>query len=170
MTREEFLKDIGPWSSHRPLLWRALEATKGNTHPILEMGCGDGSTPYLQQYAKDTGRQLISMDSNQKWADKFGAVHTQSWDSGEWFYKRAYSVVLIDHAPGEQRRVALQLFVEYPIHISNGVLVVHDSEPVGWNASDYRVRPLFGRFKYIVDDEAVKGAPWTTALSNDIPL
>lgn len=171
MTQEEFLRDLDPWSSHRPLLWKALEATKGNPNPILEMGCGNGSTPYLQEYVKSDGRKLVSMDHNKEWADKFGARHTMAWHFSEWFYKQQYSAVLIDHAPGEKRREALGLFADYPIHFSGGVLVIHDSEPKGWNASDYQVRPLFIKFKYILDDKAKEpGQPWTTALSNDIVL
>lgn len=171
MDREEFVKNLDPWSSHRPLLWKALELTRENRKPILEMGCGYGSTPYLQEYARKDGRELISMDSNKEWADKFGAIHTHAWHFAEWFYRSTYSVVLIDHAPGEHRREALGLFARYSIHIANGVIVIHDSEPVGWNASDYQVRPLFKNFNYVLDDEPKeKGQPWTTALSNDIPL
>lgn len=169
MAHEEFVKNLDPWSSHRPLLWRALVATRENRKPILEMGCGDGSTPYLQEFARRDGRELISMDNNREWADKFGARYTENWHYSEWFYKSLYSVVLIDHAPGEKRREALELFASFPIHITDGVIVVHDSEPKGWNASDYQVRPLFSKFKYIVEDEPEeKGAPWTTALSNDV--
>lgn len=169
MSKEAFIKDLDPWSNHRPLLWRALEATKENRKPILEMGCGDGSTPYLQEYARRDGRELISMDNTREWADKFNARFTKEWHFSEWFYRSTYSVVFIDLAPGDKRKEVLGLFVSYPIHVADGVIVIHDSEPKGWNASDYQVRPLFSKFKYIVDDEpAEKGSPWTTALSNDV--
>ena len=166
MTKEQFLKDVGNWSNHRHLLWPALEATKGDTNPVLEMGCGDGSTPYLQQYCK--GRTLRSIDSNKEWADKFGAEYTKAWDFHEWFYKQKYSVVLVDQAPGEHRKQALELFAQFPIHAQ--IIVVHDSEPPGWNASDYRVRPLFKFWQYHIDFESPKPGAWASALSNNIAV
>lgn len=170
MTKESFLQNPDAWSSHRPLLWEALEATKDSPHPVLEMGCGNGSTPYLRQYCQDNDRNLRSIDNNPDWALKFGAeLISNQWDSGLWFYKQQYSVVLIDHAPGEKRHDALQLFSAFPIHFE--IIVIHDSEIPGWNASDYKVRPLFKNFKYMIDDKPKeKGAPWTTALSNTVDV
>lgn len=170
MTRDEFLKGITDWSNHRQLLWPALEATNDSPHSVLEMGCGDGSTPFLQKYCDDNCRTLRSIDSNQEWADKFGAeVITPDWPHGNWFYKTQYSVVLIDHAPGEKRREALELFASFPSHFQ--IIVIHDSEPKGWNASDYRVRPIFNKFRYVYDlpSSGPMGA-WATWLSNDFEL
>lgn len=162
MTQESFLKDIGNWSNHRPLLWLALEATKGN---VLELGCGDGSTPYLQQYCQDTKRHLLSLDSNKEWADKFGASYAGDWSTYTEF--NHISVALVDEAPGEHRKVSIEMLHKCQTEI----VVVHDSEPRGWNASNYQVRPLFSKFKYAVDikPNEIHGA-WATALSDTIDL
>lgn len=169
MTKEKFLENIDPWSSHRPLLWQALEATKESVYPILEMGCGFGSTPYLREYALYSLRKLRSIDNNKEWADRFNAEYTKDWDYMQWFYKQMYSTVLIDHAPGEHRKVALDLFASHQIH--SEIIVIHDSEEKGWNASDYQVRPIFKRFRYVKDDvPKEKGAPWSTALSHTIDV
>jgi hypothetical protein len=167
MNKAEFLLGVDNWSNHRHLLYPALEATKDSPHPVLEMGCGDGSTPFLKKYCESAGRKLRSMDNNKTCAERFGAEHT-NWNPMEWFYKRQYSVVLIDHAPGEKRREALELFAQFPIHFQ--VLVVHDSEPKGWNASDYQVRPVFNRFKYMIDYKSEKPGAWASALSNNIDV
>lgn len=170
MTREEFLEGISDWSNHRYLLWPALEMTKDSPHPVLEMGCGHGSTPFLQKYCDDEARVLRSMDNNKSWADEFGAEYISSdWNYKTWFYKQRYSVVLIDHAPGEKRREALELFAFSPAHFE--IIVIHDSEPKGWNASDYRVREIFDKFKYVKDLQPQENmGAWATWLSNDYKL
>ena len=156
MTKEKFIENLDAWSSHRPFLWQALEATKESIYPILEMGCGFGSTPYLREYALYSLRKLRSIDNNKEWADRFNAEHTKNWDYMQWFYKQMYSTVLIDHAPGEHRKVALDLFARHQIH--SEIIVIHDSEEKGWNASDYQVRPIFKRIRYVKDDvPKVKG-------------
>src|SRR5688572_21176806 len=163
MTKEQFLKDINPWGSHRNLLWQALESTKDSPFPIIELGCGDNSTPQLTKYCKDTQRILFSYDSNKEWAEKFDADYVRDWEKHPlWLSK--YSVCLLDLAPGEYRKVAL-------MKIEADIIVLHDSEIPGWNASDYKVRPLFSKFKYVKDDvPSEKGQPWTTALSNTIDV
>lgn len=170
MTKEEFLKNIGHYGSHRHLLWPALEATNDpeNNHPVLELGCGDESTPFLKQYCKDNRRILRSFDSNKEWAEKHDSIYLPDWDEFQWFYQNQYSVVLIDEAPGEHRKVALELF---SLHQNFDIIIIHDSEHVGWNSSDYQVRPLFSRFKYVKDLPSENlGGPWTTALSNHIDV
>lgn len=169
MTKEEFLADIDGWSNHRVLLWEALESLKDRTDlPVLELGCGAGSTPYLRKYCEDEKLKLKSFDSNKEWADKFDSVYLSDWNTGNWFYNQVYGVVLIDEAPGEHRKEAIELFSVYS-HAA--ILIVHDSEPVGWNASDYKVRPLFNKFKYAVDlPSTEKLGAWATALSNTIDV
>lgn len=164
MTKEEFTKDSQGYGSHRPLLWEALEATKNLKRPVLELGAGESSTPYLRQYCKDNDLKFRSYDSDHAWAKKMGVYYNDgNWDKLN-CWDIHWGVVLLDLAPGEYRRVAL-------MNLNAEVIVLHDSEPVGWNASDYRVRPLFSKFKYMIDDiPKEKGAPWTTALSNTIDV
>ncbi len=161
MTKDEFLKDVGNWSNHRHLLWVALEATKHLKLPVLELGTGDGSTPFLQQYCKDNGLELFSYDFNKEWADKFGATHVTDWSTIPW--DKEYCVALVDESPGEHRKISIVKLQ----HVK--VVVVHDSEPVGWNSSDYQVRPEFERYQYTYDLRATEpeGA-WATWLSNSM--
>lgn len=167
MNKEEFLKGVSPWCNHRHLLWEALELTKDSPYPVLEMGCGDGSTPFLQAYCKHNGRELVSIDSNKEWAAKFGAWYLPDWDKKQWFDNKRYSVVLVDEAPGEHRRETLKAFNLFPDKFE--IIVIHDSEPNGWNASDYQVRELFHIFKYQSDWKEEKPLAWATWLSNEYP-
>ncbi len=161
MTYLEFIGELEPWGSHRKLLWQALEATVG---PVLELGSGRGSTPYLKKYCDEIERPFESYDSDARWANDMGV----KWNFGNWntltIWEKAWGVCLIDCAPGEYRKVAL-------MKITASIIVIHDSEPVGWNSSDYQVRLLFTQFKYCKDDPSkAKGGPWTTALSNTIDV
>jgi hypothetical protein len=169
MKKEQFLKDINPWGNHRTLLWHALEATKHLKLPVLELGSGPSSTPFLRQYCKDEGLFFETYETDRKWAVEMDSRWVMSWDA-ETFWANRYGVCLLDLAPGEYRKIALmKLNVE--------IIIIHDSEPKGWNASDYQVRPLFSKFKYVKDQEPkdekkniAKGAPWTSALSNTIDV
>lgn len=163
MTRDEFLQGVGNWSNHRYLLWPALESLKGSNCPVIELGCGDGSTPYLQKYCSINGIQLFSYDYDKAWAEKYGATHVTDWDKIPW-RDHQYSVCLVDESPGEHRKESIK-------KILAKIIIVHDSEPVGWNSSDYQVRPLFNKFRYVKDLQSeYKGGAWATALSNFIDV
>lgn len=166
MTREEFLAGMDNWSSHRLLLWLALEETKYPGDPILEMGVGAGSSPFLMKYCADTGGRLrYALDYSEEWAEKYGAVHVENWDFFRLPLSRQWSVSLVDESPGNHRKESILLLK------NSEIIVVHDSEPAGSNASDYQVRPLFKDFKYIVDVKSVEpGGAWATALSNTIDI
>lgn len=162
MKKEHFIGESSNWGSHRPLLWGALEATKHLMLPVLELGCGDNSTPFLRRYCEYFGLLLYSYDFNRAWADRFGAIHVTNWDSQvDWL--REYSVCLIDESPGEHRKQSL-------VDVDAKIIVIHDSEPIGWNASDYQVRPLFNQFKYVKDHVSPKPNAWATALSNEFDV
>lgn len=169
MTKEQFLDGVENWSNHRILLWEALERTKDSPHPVMEMGAGKGSTQFLRQYCKDNNRQFVSFESDKDYARDYGSIWIPDWDVMQWFYKKQYSVVLVDEAPGDHRKETLELFARHPIHFD--IIVIHDSEPAGWNASNYQVRPLFDRFRCVYDlkSDVPEGA-WATWLSNDYPF
>jgi hypothetical protein len=169
MTKEKFLKDVNPWGNHRFLLWQALEATKGSKLPVLELGSGPSSTPYLREYCKDEGRLFFTYETDPTWSTTMKSTFVKDWDKMT-FWADRFSVVLLDCAPGEYRKVAL-------MKLNAEVIIIHDSEPIGWNASDYKVRPLFRNFKYYKDQQPrtegkniAMGAPWTTALSHTIDV
>lgn len=169
MTQQQFLKNVNPWGNHRYLLYQALEATKESKLPVLELGAGPSSTPFLRQYCIDDGREFHTYETDIVWAKNMKSTFVKDWDKMT-FWKDKFSVCLLDCAPGEYRKVAL-------MKVNADIIVLHDSEIPGWNASDYKVRPLFKNFKHYIDQQPkdggqniAKGAPWTTALSNNIDV
>lgn len=149
-------KPSGNWDNHRVLLEMALEATKDNPNPVLELGCGEGSTNLLRAYCKENNRQLESYDYSKEWADKYNAFHIDNWDNFDWSKK--YSAVLVDESPGEQRHISIQ-------KLNADILVIHDSEPV---AVGYMLDRIWNLFKYRVDVQS-PGA-WASAVSNTIDV
>ena len=56
------------WATHQPVLYEIATHTAG---PIIEFGCGNGSTPLLHAVCKATNRLLISIDDDEAWVKKF---------------------------------------------------------------------------------------------------
>lgn len=154
----KFIENVQNWDNHRPLLWWALKKTKGQIEPVLEMGCGEGSTPYLMQYLKTDKRKLISYDYDKEWADKYNANHVTNWDAIE---HENYSVILIDHSPGERRHLDV-------IKLANkcDYMIIHDSEPA---ATGYMLDKVWHLFPYRRNLKT-EGA-WATIVStkHEIP-
>ncbi len=126
MTKEEFIANQDEWSGHRSVLWDALEATKHFKLPVLELGAGHGSTPYLRQYCKDNGLELFSYDYNEQWAKEMSVTHVTNWDA-QVPWRKEFSVALVDESPGEHRKESLKNLM----HVK--IVVIHDSEPIGHN-------------------------------------
>lgn len=51
-----FLDD---WSTHQPVLYAIAMSTTG---PIIEFGCGNGSTDLLHEICEKEGRTLITLE------------------------------------------------------------------------------------------------------------
>lgn len=163
--RDKFIGNGGGDLSYYPLLFKALEATKGF---VLEFGMGYGSTPLLNEYCKKNQRYLFSFDYNEEWRVKFNPIlnkyHSSElvtyWPSVYDKYKDA-GVIFIDQSPGEERKETI-LAYKY----TKGILVIHDTE----KASDhgYQMRQHFKHFKYIVEVNTV--GTGATALSNEIAI
>lgn len=102
------------FGTHMPVLAAAvLDAGPG---PILEYGVGFYSTPLLHLFAHEQGRELLSLESDAAWADRFGGMRDErhkiiappSWEASEAIVDAAakdWAVVFIDHGPNERRLV-----------------------------------------------------------------
>ncbi len=180
MTKEEFLKGVTDWDNHRCLLWYALENTTG---PVIEMGCGDGSTRQLHEYCASRSRLLHSFDTDQDWLNRFSDcisdTHTfthivNNWEIAQQIVPHP-SVMLSDNAPGERRIVDIK---NYSDHMApGGIIIIHDSQPPP-TAADYGYERIWSLFKYKVDlsagknpDPAIKdNRTWASAVSNDFDV
>lgn len=160
------------FASHRVPMAAALALTGdfGVAAPVLELGMGDGSTPYIHRWAIDEGlnRRVVSMDSDKKWADRFlplacetrSVVHCESWAANP-IESAFWGAVLIDHAPGERRRVDLARCAQHATFV-----VVHDTEQGG--AGDYRYDEAWPLYKYRRDFTDYPA--WATVVSNFVDV
>lgn len=147
---KSFLENIENWCNHRPLLWKALKATKGD---VCEMGCGYGSTPFLRDFCEAYNRKFITLESSQEWATKFQSTFVEDWEQ---YVHQDYDVLLIDHAAGERRHIDIANLKDRA-----KIMVIHDSEPA---ATGYMLDKIWHLFKYRCDLKT-DGA-WATAVSN----
>jgi hypothetical protein len=148
-------KPEGDWDSYKPLLFLALCETSGS---IFEFGMGEGSTELL----RGCQRPVFSFESNEEYFNKYkhlhNVTHVTNWETQECLIGlKNTSVVLIDHAPGEERHITLQKFAD-----RNAIFIIHDSEPPPCGGN-YMYDKIWNLFKYKVD---LPGTSWTTAVSN----
>lgn len=162
------------WSSHRPMLYMALEDLRINT--IYEFGLGYGSTSLLCDYVNNNeGRtDCFSFESNEEWVktfiegyikipfedptytkDRHTIIHTNNYLA--WIPWRKNDFAFIDSAPGEQRKDIIKNFKDCY------VVIVHDTEPGAEYV--YGMADILSTFKYRCD-LVIKGMPQTTAVSN----
>jgi hypothetical protein len=147
------------YGSHlHPLLKCAL-ATSGR---VLEIGCGEWSTPVIRAYCLATQREFVSAESRAEWAD---AINSQLGDvvrldlSGDIDALAAgpWSVVLVDHDPARERAREAAKFAR-----SAEFVLVHDCE-LGQIADS--LAPLLGLWKFR-EVYTANGTPHTMILSN----
>lgn len=146
----------------------AIALMQTGTGDVLELGSGDCSTVFLHNACRVQRRYLMTMETNEEWLAKIAALAWEnhdlrlidrSWEGFDW--SRKWSVVLVDHAPGEHRHIAIDNLKD-----NVGVMVVHDTENAP--AADYRYEKVFPKFKYVYDWKLLR--PWTTLLSNSIDV
>lgn len=147
------------FGTHVPTLASAvLQARPG---PVLEYGCGFYSTPLLHMLCEEMGRQLLSLDGDPPWAEKFAGlraafhdvVGVSSWEASETIVDTvpAWSVVFIDHGPEERRAVDIRRLRDRAEFI-----VVHD-----W---------IQGGSREFAHEWVSRTAPYTAVLSNVRPF
>jgi len=140
------------WGTHQTPLIAAVMNTDG---PILEMGCGDFSTPLLHAICSVKERTLVSADTDKKWMGLFldlettwhKFIHVPVFENPQkpqvhrWNYvgnDTHWGVVFIDHHPGPRRAVDIKRLRSHA-----DVFVVHDTE-----GSFYGFNKILPKFKY----------------------
>lgn len=160
--RDKF-SDFDGYSSHRPLLYAALENTNGD---VVEFGSGEGSTLLLNEYCEQQEREFTSFESNPEWFNKMvekfpDLIFVKNWDHVILGTKRI-GVLFIDHAPGERRKFDIDKY-----RSQADVIVVHDTEM----SADYgyKMSTVLDSFKYRKDFRPERYAH-TTAVSETIDI
>lgn len=166
MTQEQFVGVVENWDNHRVFLFKALEALHGKKDlKVIELGMGKGSTQQLHSWCYDNYAYLESYDYSEEWANQYRDLdglyhlirHVTDWD----IVDLKCDVLLIDHSPGERRRID----IARAANIAK-IIVVHDTEPSADHG--YQMRDALKTFKYLKDYET-PGA-WTTVVSNFIDV
>ena len=152
------------WSSHIPMLIKALELTEGD---VLEMGVGMFSTPLLHWMCMVNNRNLYSYEHDNGWisikrhfeSDNHKIIMVDDWDKAD--IDREWGMAFIDHAPAERRHIDIERLAD-----KAKLIVVHDTEEK--NNKTYKYNKIYPLFKYRYDFKIKK--PYTTILSNYIQL
>lgn len=123
--------------THQPVL---QHFTKDNRKPILELGSGDGSTPYLHALACLHKVKLTTLDNDEKWLSnythlrgEYHALHAlpQKCGASVWVDRmrsmglsnQKWGVVFIDQHPWAARVAAIEMFKTQADWI-----IVHDAD------------------------------------------
>ncbi len=115
------------WCSWLPALTRALVESTG---PVLEIGVGHFSTPFLHEYCDATKRHLVSVEADAEWGFKFAEMFRS--DNHEVIVQdyafilpildRKFGLVFIDNSPGGAgRSIPFRQFIQ-----TGAKVVVHD--------------------------------------------
>lgn len=147
--------------SHLPVLHRMVAGSDG---PILELGSGFYSTPFLHWACFRSQRRLCTYESNPAFHAAFNGwschwhrlVLIDDWDEVD--VRPEWSVVLIDHEPEERRRIDISRVTHAKL------VVVHDTEPQ--SERKYGYESVYGLYKYRYDFR--DAFPHTSVLSNFI--
>lgn len=114
------------WGSHLVPLMACVCATRG---AVLEVGTGNWSTPVLHTYCIAAGRKLVSVDEDRNWIDQYKRMQVCEHYVGSCEYdvflpeaaSDKWSVVFLDHSPGQRRAADALLFRDCATYI-----LVHD--------------------------------------------
>jgi hypothetical protein len=152
MINEEYL-------SHQAVLCAVAAKTHG---PILELGCGYGSTPVLHGLCLAQSRDLHTLEENQEWLQKFmhfRAKHhvlrrVESWEDLPEYQDR-WSVVFVDHGGYLLRGYSIQALAN-----SADYIIAHDS----CHGHLYGYENVLNTFTHRYD--FTRWPPHTTVVSN----
>jgi len=152
------------YGSHLPVLTKIVNLTTG---PIIELGVGLYSTPYLHYACYGSKRQLVSYDNSDGWIRYFRDCRSDfheinlitDWDKLQ--INDGADIVFVDHLPDFRRAVEAGRFANHAKFV-----ILHDSEPQ--NDQHVRYSTIYPLFKYRFDYTAC--LPHTTVLSNFIDL
>jgi hypothetical protein len=163
-------KILHPWASHQPVLIHTLNTIKEGA--VLEYGMGDNSSQIMHIICGMQGRELLSVETDKKWMDKFKKYKTDlhelicmSYDElGKWdhkLFKKKYAIAFIDGSSNISR----QKFIEV-IKDNVDYFIVHDTEEVANNFTypGFSYKWDFSGFKH--QHHLQKGGPVTSLLSN----
>jgi hypothetical protein len=148
---------IDPFSTHQPVLEHTVKNTTG---AVLEIGCGYSSTEFLHNLCE--GRTLVTLETDTEWYKLFEhlkspnhiILNASSYDAFDSLVRYSdWSVVFIDHAPGERRNIEIKKVTGIQF------VVIHDTHDPAYEYE--KTLPLY-KFHYKYE----KLNPYTSVVSN----
>lgn len=145
-------------STHFPILAACTVRTTG---PVLELGCGDYSTPMLHYICN--GRRLVSLDHDPGWLERYRDLESHNhslhlvtdWAAMKMIDNEEWDVAFVDHAPAQQRVYEIKRLMDRAQYI-----VIHDTEDPG---GIYNYEAILPAFKYRYDCK--RWPTWTSVVS-----
>lgn len=165
------MKISGSYATHLGPLIACINKTDG---PVLELGMGLFSTPYLHYACTVAKRPLLSVENDKGWARKFISSdfshylypneyhrleYVKSWDDP--MIDQDWDVVLIDHSPSERRIVDVKRLANRAKYI-----IIHDTNER--HEKNYHYSEIYPLFKYKKTWD--KDDRHATVLSNFVEL
>lgn len=158
-TKNPIIDTSVQYGTFLPALIKVMQITDG---PVLELGMGVFSTPYLH-FACYPKRRLVSYESDKQYynwlnifKNDYHEVHlVKDWDKID--LSERWSVVLVDHEPARRRKEEIKRLAN-----SADYIVVHDTNPR--LDGKYRYSEIYPLFKFRKDFNLEK--PYTAILSN----
>jgi hypothetical protein len=161
------MKVSAGWGSHLPVLSRVIQITEG---PVLELGVGLFSTPFLHWMCQDKGLQLESFEKHESYYNIFHSRHRSmtfenknhkitlvaDWDKAD--IDRHWGMVFIDH-DAERRKIEA-------IRMANQAdyVVLHDTQEGVMEDEVFGISEVASHYKYRKDFNQFR--PRTTVFSN----
>lgn len=135
--------------------------------PILEIGGGLYSTPFLHWACFENKRELVTYENSPEYFDTLKGygndfhkiILIDDWDKMP--IERYWEIAFIDHAPAERRKIEIARLANFAKYI-----VIHDTERRHEHV--YGLEEIYPLFKYRYDFTEIR--PHTSVLSNFINL
>ena len=150
-------------ATHLPILMKLVGMTNG---PILELGTGIFSTPYLHWACFEKKRKLVSYERQPEYFEmvkqyicdyhQIYLVNKNCWDKID-IDAEHWSVVLVDHSPSKSRKDEVRRLANLADYI-----VLHDTDDE--YDLTYKYSEIYPLFKYRYDFAGL--SPRTTVVSN----
>jgi hypothetical protein len=128
--KNRYQQDNNGFATHQPVLEKILLMID---KPILELGCGEGSTELIHYYGKEKKLPILTVESEKSWMEKYIHMKNESHEFmcienlNEWadYFKsdqRTWGLVFIDQGEWISRQNCLNVLKN-----KTDYLILHDS-------------------------------------------
>ncbi len=135
------------FATHQPVLY---EIAQRCNRPIVEFGCGEGSTRMLHAICRRRGTNLLTLDSDRDWLARYSATLSssghefrvvESWDRElDAIERQQWGLVFVDQGSWEARAQTVRRLADKADYV-----IVHDCDALAdLELLGSKVRPILG--------------------------